>query len=129
MPFFLPNLAPGFPGSAPDLGLLGSVYYKSRLSQAVPVAEANAYYAMFGVPDVVVPQDFTLHVDAITGRRRSFYELRQVVQEGATALALPVAAGGLGLSAAAGHTVGIYSHNSLVSAQRTGVILRVLKRI
>lgn len=68
---------------------------------------------MFGEPGKPLPADFTLHIDAVTGGKRTLYGLRQEVYEGATALAAPESAGGLGLSAEAGHMVGIFSHNCL----------------
>ena len=90
-------------------------HIKSRFALPPPIPDENAHYAVFGEPGQVYPSDFTAQIDAISGRTRSLYGLRQAVLEGATALAAPVSAGGLGLDAAAGHMVGIYSHNCIVS--------------
>lgn len=89
-------------------------YLKSQFPLPPPVPDANAHYAMFGEPEKPLPADFTLHIDAVTGRKRTLYGFKQEVYEGATALAAPETAGGLGLSAEAGHMVGIFSHNCLV---------------
>lgn len=93
-------------------------YIKSKFPPPPPLPDANAYYATFGQPGQQMPADFAVNVDGVTGRTRSLYELKRAVQEGATALAAPVDAGGLGLSAEAGHMVGIYSHNCLVRVSR-----------
>lgn len=89
------------------------MHLKSKFPQPPRVPDANAHYAMFGLPDYPQPEDFTVNIDAPSGRTRSYYELRQIIKEGATALAAPESAGGLGLSAEAGHMVGIYSHNCM----------------
>lgn len=90
------------------------MYLKSKYPPPPPVPDANAHYAMFGEPDRAQPADFTVNIDAPTGRKRSYYELKQAIKEGATALAAPESEGGLGLSAEAGHMVGLYSHNCMV---------------
>ncbi|KAK0469990.1 uncharacterized protein EV420DRAFT_83800 [Desarmillaria tabescens] len=72
----------------------------------------NAYNVMLNRPDQREWKDYTLHIDTITGRKRSFYEFRERVQDAAAALGGPVSDGCLGLSAEHGEMVGIISENS-----------------
>ncbi|KAI0345746.1 amp dependent CoA ligase [Trametopsis cervina] len=88
------------------------VYFSSRFPKPPPVPNANIHELMFNVPTPSVP-DYTLHVDVITGRKRTFYEFKEVIRDGATALASPISDGGLGLSAHNNDIVGIYSHNCM----------------
>ena len=94
------------------------VYFKSLFPSPPPVPDSNIHNYMFDTENANNIKDYTLHIDAITGRKRSFHEFRQRVRDGATALELPVASGGLGLSREAGDIVGIYSSNSLVGLIR-----------
>ena len=91
------------------------VYLKSFFPHPPPIPNANFHQYAFNTQEERNIKDYTLHIDAITGRKRSFYEFRDRVRVGATALGAPVEHGGLGLSAEAGDIVGIYSFNSLVS--------------
>lgn len=59
--------------------------------------------------------DYTLHIDAVTGKKRSYREFYEQVMDGATALGSPVSEKGLGLNGEAGEIVGILSENCLVS--------------
>jgi hypothetical protein len=93
------------------------MYLKSKFPQPPPVPNENAFYRTFGRPQDPQPADFLIHVDAITGKRRSYYELKQVIHDGNTALGSPESSGGLGLNAEARHMVGIYSHNCMVGAR------------
>ena len=70
---------------------------------------------MFNVPGQDDTPDYTLYIDAVSGRERSYYEFREMVRDGATALGAPVSEGGLGLNALADDIVGIYSYNCMVS--------------
>ncbi|THG94995.1 hypothetical protein EW026_g6575 [Hermanssonia centrifuga] len=68
---------------------------------------------MFNTPEVQNLADYTLYIDAVTGRKRSWYDFRDTVYDGATALGAPVSQGGLGLNGDDGDIVGIFSHNCM----------------
>lgn len=59
--------------------------------------------------------DFTLHIDGVSGRKRSYFQFLSRVEDGATALGAPVSSGGLGLQAEAGEMVGLLGPNNMVS--------------
>lgn len=80
------------------------------------LVDANAYNVLLNRPDQRDWKDYTLHVDAVTGRKRSFYEFRERVQDAAAALGGPVSDGCLGLSAEHKEMVGIISENSSASS-------------
>ncbi|KII90717.1 hypothetical protein PLICRDRAFT_174091 [Plicaturopsis crispa FD-325 SS-3] len=83
----------------------------SPFPQIPQIPEQNFHHHCFGRPDQVAwPQDFTLYIDGVTGRRRTFREFRETVYDGATALGSPVSQGSLGLTDR--HIVGILSENS-----------------
>lgn len=75
----------------------------------------NAYHFLCGRPDQVHWPDFTFHVDAKTGEKRTYREFCARVQLGATALGTPVSEGGLGLRGEDGEVIGIIGRNSSVS--------------
>ena len=87
------------------------MYIKSLYPQIPPLPAQNAHQFMLNRPDQAAWPDYTLHIDPISGRRRSYREFRERVALGATALGAPVADGGLGMS---GEIVGVLSDNSLV---------------
>ena len=88
---------------------LPTMYLKSLYPTLPPIPDENVHYCMFKNADGEEIKDYTLHIDAVTGRKRSYYEFRDRVYDGATAL------DALGLSAEAGNIVGIYSFNCMVS--------------
>ncbi|KAG6836000.1 hypothetical protein H0H93_012364 [Arthromyces matolae] len=89
-----------------------TMYLKSMWADVPTYPEMNAHHIFFNRPEQAEWPDFTLHIDAKTGKKRTFRELKERVQFGATALGAPVADGGLGLRAENGEIVGIMSHNS-----------------
>ncbi|KAI0086557.1 amp dependent CoA ligase [Irpex rosettiformis] len=91
------------------------VYFTSKYPLPPPVPDANIHELMFNTPTLTgepVP-DHDLHIDIITGRKRTFYEFKELIRDGATALGAPVSQGGLGLSGQKGDIVAIYSHNCM----------------
>lgn len=90
------------------------VYLKSPYPQIPPIPDRNVHETLMQPPNGVHPAEFTLHVDAVTGKKRTYTEFKRAVELGSTALGAPVADGGLGLSAEAGHMIGLYSPNCMV---------------
>lgn len=93
------------------------MHIQSLYPEIPPLSETNAHYALLRRPEQAEWPDFTLHIDAPTGKTRTFREFAERVQYAATALGAPVSQGGLGLSPENGDIVGIISHNCLVSKQ------------
>ena len=89
------------------------VVVQSPYPRPAPAPEVNLHHILFNAPNKQRIQDYVLAVDGITGRKKSFYEFREQVHDGAAILGLPEADGGLGLDASR-DIVGIYSHNCLV---------------
>ncbi len=89
---------------------------KSPFPEPPSLTDANAYNVLLNRPDQREWKDYTLHIDAVTGRKRSFYEFRERVQDAAAALGGPVSEGCLGLSAEQDEMVGIISENSSASS-------------
>ena len=90
------------------------MYLKSPYPPVPPIPDENIHHYMFNTAASQGISDYTLHIDAISGRRRSWQEFRERVYDGATALGAPISQGGLGLSGENGDIVGIYSHNCMV---------------
>lgn len=80
-----------------------------------PFPEVNAYHLFLNRPDQAAWDDHTLHIDVVTGERRSFREYVKRVNDATTALGAPVLQGGLGLHGQEGEIVGIISDNSMVT--------------
>ena len=78
-----------------------------------PTPDANVHHCLFDAYGQDAQPDFVLHVDATSGRRQMWYEFRDLVLDGATALVTSVASGGLQLSPTS-DVVGIFSHNCIV---------------
>ncbi|KAG2123809.1 hypothetical protein DEU56DRAFT_828795 [Suillus clintonianus] len=87
------------------------MYYKSLYPDLPKVPESNAHHLIFNRPDQQEWPDYTLFVNVVTGKRRSFKEFVERVRDGATALGADVAQGGLGLRPENGDLVGILSEN------------------
>jgi len=94
------------------------MYIKSPYPDVPPVPEVNVHNLLLHRPDQANWPNHTLHIDPITGRRRTFHEFLQRVNVGATALGAPISEGGLGLRGEDGEMVGIMSENSMVSTCR-----------
>jgi hypothetical protein len=93
------------------------MYLRSRYPDVEPYPEANMYHYLRNRPnsDQQAWPDYTLHVDGITGYKRTYRQFLHRVRDGMTALASPASQGGLGLSASKGDMIGIFSDNCMVS--------------
>ncbi|KII90716.1 hypothetical protein PLICRDRAFT_52417 [Plicaturopsis crispa FD-325 SS-3] len=84
---------------------------KSVFPDIPQLPEQNFHHHCFNRPDQADwPPDYTLYIDAVTGRKRTFKQFKETIYDGATALGSPVADGGLGLKG--DEMVGILSGNS-----------------
>ncbi|KAF5376186.1 hypothetical protein D9757_009302 [Collybiopsis confluens] len=86
--------------------------YESYYPEPPPIPDQNALLHYLYRPDQKEWPDYTLYVEAHTGRRVSFLEHRRRVEDAMTALGGSVAQGGLGLN---GETdiIGIVSENNV----------------
>ena len=92
------------------------MHLKSPYPDVPPIPEVNAHNLFFHRPDQAEWKDFTLHVDAKTGKRRTFREFVRRVQLGMTVLGTPAAEGGLGFGTREDNEmIGIISHNCMVT--------------
>ena len=87
--------------------------------------EINVHCALLRRPDQAGWPDFPVHVDARTGKTRSFRDFVECVEWAATALGATVERGGLGLSAENGDMIGIMSENCMVSS--VGIVRRLVR--
>lgn len=81
-----------------------------------PSLDQNIHEIVFNKPGQSAWPDYTLHIDAHTGRRRTYYQFVDRVFDGMTALGSSLEEGGLGLKGGgleSGEMVGIISENSL----------------
>src|ERR1700733_1871519 len=91
------------------------MYLKSPYGEVFPLPEMNIYHLLFNRPDQADWNDYTLHIDAKTGKQRSFHEFLDRVKLTMTALGTPVEEGGLGFRTQKdGEMIGIMSPNSMV---------------
>ncbi|KAG6810648.1 hypothetical protein H0H92_010911 [Tricholoma furcatifolium] len=88
------------------------MYLKSPFPDVPAYPEMNASHIFLNRPEQAQWPDYTLHIDAKTGKKRTFRQFKERVRLGSTALGTPVSSGGLGLRAEDGEIVGIMSHNS-----------------
>ncbi|KAK0204602.1 hypothetical protein DFS33DRAFT_1373337 [Desarmillaria ectypa] len=88
------------------------MYVQSPFPDPPPLTDTNAYNIMLNRPDQREWKDYPLHIDSVNGRKRTFYEFRERVQDAAAALGGPVSDGCLGLTAEHDEMVGIISENS-----------------
>jgi hypothetical protein len=76
----------------------------------------NIHNLFFHRPEQADWKDYTVQIDAKTGKRRSFYEFLDRMKLTMTALGTPVEEGGLGFGTQKdGEMIGILSPNSMVS--------------
>ena len=102
---------------------LKSPYGEVEVPQS-PDSETNLHNLFLRRPDQEDGKDYTLHIDAETGKRRSFHEFLDCVKLTMTALGTPVEEGGLGFGTLKdGEMIGIMSPNSMVSLPVYGVFL------
>jgi len=91
------------------------MFIKSPYPDITHFPEVNVHCALFQRPDQALwPEDFTLHIDARTGKKRTYQEFLERVRLGATALGAQLSEGGLGLRGEDGELVGIIGQNSSV---------------
>lgn len=89
---------------------------KSVYDSPPPVPDGNIHHLLFNRPDQKEWPDYTLHINAVTGVKRTFREFLGRVYDGATGLDASVSQGGLGFEPE-GEMVGILSENSKVRLQ------------
>ena len=91
------------------------VLIKSLFDDIPSLPDTNFHHLLFNREDQKAWPDFTVQIDALTGRRRTYREFLARVRDGATALGSPIADGGLGLTGEDSEIVGIMSDNSMAS--------------
>ncbi|KAG5652306.1 hypothetical protein H0H81_005456 [Sphagnurus paluster] len=89
------------------------MYLKSPYPDPPPFPEFNAHNVFFGRPDQAAWPDYTLYIDAKSGKKITYRQFVERVRLGATALGAPIAEGGLGLRGEDGEIVGIMGQNSM----------------
>lgn len=92
------------------------MHLHKSLYPAIPdVPPRNFHHLLFHRPDQKEWNlDYTVHIDAMTRKRRSYREFYELVMDGATALGSPISEQGLGLDGTDGEIVGILSENCMV---------------
>jgi acyl-CoA synthetase (AMP-forming)/AMP-acid ligase II len=90
------------------------MYIKSSFPDQAKVLDCNAYEALWNRHEQAGwPDDLILHIEGISGRKRTYQEFRTRAVLAATALGSPVSDGSLGFRKT-GEMIAIISHNSLV---------------
>ena len=90
------------------------MYIKSSFPDQPKVPDCNAYEALWNRHEQAGwPDDLILHIDGISGRKRTYQEFRTRAVLVATALGSPVSDESLGFRET-GEMIAIISHNSLV---------------
>jgi hypothetical protein len=93
------------------------MYLKSPYPDLPVTPPANVHHFLWDRPEQIHwPGNFTFHIDAGTGERRTYREFQERTRLGATALGIPPSEGGLGLRGEDNEIVGIISRNSSVGA-------------
>jgi hypothetical protein len=90
------------------------MYLKSMYPDVPNMPPQNFHHHMFDRPDQNEWTNHTLHIDAVTGKKRTYREFYERVMDGATALGGPVSEQGLALKGEDGEIVGILGENSMV---------------
>ncbi|KAG2009620.1 AMP dependent CoA ligase [Coprinopsis cinerea AmutBmut pab1-1] len=88
------------------------MYLKSPYPDPPALPETNAHNIFFRRPDQAEWPDYTLHIDATSGKKVMYREFVRRVEDLATALGTPSSQGGLGFSKENGDIVGIMMENS-----------------
>ena len=91
-----------------------SMIFTSLYPPPPPLTDQNHHYGLSGFK-TPGRDDYVLHIDGLTGHRRTRKEFDERVLLGLTALTAPNSRGGLGLSNGAGDVVGLLSYNCMVS--------------
>lgn len=89
--------------------------FKSLFPPLPPIPDENHYYILSGLKETAEP-DYVLHIDGLTGYKRTRKEFDERVLLGLTVLTAPTSKGGLGLSGASRDVVGVLSYNCMVRA-------------
>ncbi|KAF8626752.1 hypothetical protein AX15_004705 [Amanita polypyramis BW_CC] len=89
------------------------MHVKSLYPEVPSPPEINVYNALLRRPEQAEWPDYTLQIDAQTGKTRGFRDHIERVQYAAMALGAPPAQGGLGLSSENGDIIGIMSANCM----------------
>ena len=92
---------------------------KSLRSPILATPAINYYDFIFRRPELRSWPDYTLFVDATTGRRRRFRETLAHIEDCAAALTFVAEEGGLDMEPGSNEVVGILSENCLVGAAHT----------
>jgi hypothetical protein len=91
------------------------MHHKSLYPDIPTIAPQNFHHLLFNRPDQKEWNlDYTVHIDPMTSKRRSYREFYECIMDGATALGSPVSEQGLGLNGTDGEIVGILSENCMV---------------
>jgi hypothetical protein len=90
------------------------MYLKSLYPDLPDIPPKNFHRLLFHRQDMKAWDDYTVLIDAVTGRKRSYREFYERVMDGATALGSPISEQGLGLSGEDGEIVGILGENCMV---------------
>lgn len=101
--------------------------YKSPYPEPPPAQDMNAHYAFFKRPDQEQWPDFTLHIDAFTGEKRTYRDFVARVNDLATALGGSTSDGCLGLSPDNGDKIGIMMGNCSVCRALLAQCQRLMK--
>lgn len=86
---------------------------KSLYPDIPAIPPTNVHNVLFRRPEQKAWTNHTLHIDATTGKKRSYREFYERVIDGATALGSPVSEKGLGLKGEDGELVGIMAENCM----------------
>jgi acyl-CoA synthetase (AMP-forming)/AMP-acid ligase II len=90
------------------------MYIKSSFPDQAKVPDCNAYEALWNRHEQAGwPDDLILHIEGISGRKRTYREFRTRAELAATALGSPATDGSLGFRET-GEMIAIISHNSMV---------------
>ena len=90
------------------------MYIKSSFPDQAEVPDCNAYEALWNRHEQAGwSDDLILHIEGISGRKRTYREFRTRAVLAATALASPISDGSLGFREK-GEMIAIISYNSLV---------------
>ena len=90
------------------------MYIKSSFPDQAKVPDCNAYEALWNRHEQAGwPDDIVLHIEGISGRKRTYQEFRTRAVLAATALGSTISDGSLGFCEK-GEMIAIISYNSLV---------------
>lgn len=88
--------------------------YKSLLGPLEPIPDVNAHDALFNSAHASTVPDYTVYIDAVSGKEWKKHAFQARAVRLATALVADVKDGGLGLKPNGKEIIGIFSKNHLV---------------